>query len=523
MSGKNLVLMLVAHEGYYRQPDSSVDIDFNAQNDRLFSAITDTYVPLLNMFESLEKDNIHFKLSIVISPNLCALLDDPFVQELYINWLDNKISLGEKEVIRCASDKALCKLAEEYLENAKKIKEDYLEKYQGNLLAKFSYYESHGYIELLSTAATYAYLPLYVDYPESINAQIEAGLISHKHYFGSLPDGFWLPYMGYAKNLESVLRAYNVIYTVVDPRAVLFSQERPESGIFEPVRCYNSLGILARDDEEYLNGDNGFKENDLYRSEEKDIGFDLNIDELSPFIKDGAVRVPTGYKYYNKANAIYNAEEANKKVLEDAEYFVNEKISKLNKATKLLPSETVSDICTFDIHEFGRNWHEGIVWLENVIRMLAASSEINLEHGKSLFIRRYSLKRVNLYPCSASGYGEALLDNKNDWMLRYVYKASERMSDLAERFPTDTGLKARLLNLASREVLLAQSSDWPMMIQKGLMPDYAENSFKDNILSFTKVYDSLGSNSVSTEWLTSVESRHPLFSWINYHIFSKKK
>ena len=108
-------------------------------------------------------------------------------------------------------------------------------------------------------------------------------------------------------------------------------------------------------------------------------------------------------------------------------------------------------------------------------------------------------------------------------MVRYVRKASERMIDLTERFPSETGLKARLLNLGAKEVLLAQGSDWPKMIQEGQLPDFAREQFKKNILAFTTVFDSLASNTVSTEWLTELEKEHPLFSWLNYRIFSRKK
>ena len=53
--------------------------------------------------------------------------------------------------------------------------------------------------------------------------------------------------------------------------------------------------------------------------------------------------------------------------------------------------------------------------------------------------------------------------------------------------------------------------------------DFAIKRFKDSIEAFTAVFDSLGSNTVSTEWLTTLEMRDALFPWMNYRIFSKKK
>ena len=104
-----------------------------------------------------------------------------------------------------------------------------------------------------------------------------------------------------------------------------------------------------------------------------------------------------------------------------------------------------------------------------------------------------------------------------------IRKACERIVDLAGRFPDDSGLKVRLLNLGSRELMLAQSSEWAKMIETDQFAEYAEKAFKDSIISFTAVFDALGSNTVSTEWLCNLEKEHPIFPWMNFRIFSKKK
>ena len=97
------------------------------------------------------------------------------------------------------------------------------------------------------------------------------------------------------------------------------------------------------------------------------------------------------------------------------------------------------------------------------------------------------------------------------------------MVDLADRFPNDTGLKTRLLNLGAKELLLAQSSNLADMIDKDELPEFAERRFRESITAFTTVFDSLGSNTVSTEWLTKIEMKDSVFLWMNYRIFSRKK
>jgi len=94
---KQLVITLVANQAYTRCVQK--DIPLVWQNT-LFPAITDTYIPLLKMMERLAKDGVPFSLSLVLSPTLCALLDDPAVQEEYGTWLERLIVLGEREVER---------------------------------------------------------------------------------------------------------------------------------------------------------------------------------------------------------------------------------------------------------------------------------------------------------------------------------------------------------------------------------------------------------------------------------------
>ena len=97
------------------------------------------------------------------------------------------------------------------------------------------------------------------------------------------------------------------------------------------------------------------------------------------------------------------------------------------------------------------------------------------------------------------------------------------MTEIAERFPDETGLKERALNQAAREILLGQASDWTKMLYKQEFPEYARNQIEENLRNFTTIYEALGSNYISTEWLTNLERRHNIFPSINYRVFRKKR
>jgi 1,4-alpha-glucan branching enzyme len=115
------------------------------------------------------------------------------------------------------------------------------------------------------------------------------------------------------------------------------------------------------------------------------------------------------------------------------------------------------------------------------------------------------------------------LDASNDWLYRHALRSLERMIELAERFPNETGLKERALNQAAREILLVQNSDWPKMLYKQENAAYARNQLESALRNFTTIYEALGSNYISTEWLTSLERRHNIFPAMNYRVFRRKR
>ncbi|MBQ9495565.1 MAG: DUF1957 domain-containing protein [Treponema sp.] len=524
MASKSLVLLISDDQEYIRHIDKD-EKKFAPEMNRLYESISNVYIPLLKMFESLEKDMIPFKIALVLSPSLCTLFCDPVVQRQYMTWLDRRIAFGKRELKNHKGDSKLVELIKFHLEKAQEDKLNFTSVFGQNILAKFFEYEKKGYVELLATCGTNIFLPHYADMEEILNAQVETGLYAHCTFFGEQPTGFWLPEMGYMPGIERVLRAYGVRYTVLDTRAFLFSNDEIEKGIFAPVECASDIVAFARDsrvDREVF-GESGFASGGAYCDVNRDIAFELPLEALSDFFENGTARYASGFRYWSKSEKQYDIEVAEHQCQIDASSFVARKYAMLENAQSLLPeSRIVSLVCTFSASRFAQNWIEGIEWLEHVFR---CGSMLSFSSFKNILAEKEKLQHVRPYYSSTNGwgYGEALLTQKNDWMIRHVRKASERMVDLAERFPDDTGLKAHLLNVASRELMLAQSCGWANMLWEGNFPEYAAKRFNESIAAFTTVFESLGSNSVNTEWLTNLEAAHPIFPWINYRIFCKKK
>jgi len=539
MANKNLVLLIVAHQAYIRHIED--EHSYGLENDILFNSISNVYLPLVNMLHRFDLQasvaGKSLKIAMVVSPTLCEMLSDPNIQEQYIEWLDRKIALGEKEIVRCREDESLFKNAKANFEKAVSDKHDFCEVYAQNLVKEISYFEEKGILELLATCGTYAYLPHYFDIPEVLNAQVESGLYAHRRFFNTLPNGFYLPYLGYTNGIEKILRSYGMNYSLVDNHGFFFSKDKVEKGIFAPVKCerFNPLAFFAQDPDTVLELKN-YSQNEVYKDISNDIGFELSTSDLSVFLEEGAARIPTGFRYYTKKSAVYDENSAIKQVEIDAKNFVDSKVKKLSDAENLL-QDSVSLVCTIPAEILGAEWAEGNIFFEKVVEdIMKNHPEINLTSCSDILkeqkLQKKEIQTISIYPCSdtGNGFAEDLLDSSNAWMIRYARKMSERMIDISDRFPNDTGLKIRLLNLGAKELLLAQSGEWARFIHDDDIDDddlnfvdYAEKRFIESIKSFIIVYDSLGSNTVSTEWLTRVERQHKLFPWMNFRIFSKKK
>lgn len=538
MAQKKFVLILNTSQEYIKHTGEETVL-YAGERSYLFESISNVYIPLIKMLEKFEAEKIPCKISLVLTPSLCTLLEDAEIQAQYIEWLDKKIEFGKKELERVKTDGKLLAAVKLCLEKAESDKVAF-ENFGRRLVKKIAEFKKKGFVEILATCATDIFLPFYNDMPEIMSAQVEAGIFAYRSFFGEVPDGFWLPELGYYDGVEKVLRAYGMNYTILDAHSFLFSEIEPKKGIFSPARFTNALVAFGRDgfsDKEIM-GDGGYSENPVYRSENRDVIFSLPPEDIDSFVKKGTSRYSIGYKYWNKGGDsestvtnpfetenVYSADDAKSQVLKDAENFVFKKAEKLVQAEKLLPAEKeISLVVAMNISRLSEKWFESIDWIEQVCRKIC-STDILLEHPKNLAKNPFELQRIQPYYGSSSGvgYGEDLLSSKNNWMMKFVRKASERMVDLAERFPSDTGLKARLLNLGAKELMFAQSSGWAKMIQNGVFPEYAEMRFKQSINDFTAVFDALGSNTVSTEWLTNLEEKHQIFPWINYRIFSKKR
>ena len=118
------------------------------------------------------------------------------------------------------------------------------------------------------------------------------------------------------------------------------------------------------------------------------------------------------------------------------------------------------------------------------------------------------------------GYCEVWLEGSNDWIYRHLHEAADRMVELARGNPDPAPLRRRALNQASRELLLAQSSDWAFIMKTGTMVDYAKERTRVHVLNFNHLYDILKDGDIDESWLAEIERRHNLFPDVDYRVYA---
>ena len=518
-------LILHAHLPYVRHLEYPRFLEENW----LYESLNESYIPLLRVLKELDEQNVNFKLSICFSPTLLTMLADCALQERFVEYMNLHIELGEKEVVRTESeDKDYHKMALWYLEEAKKNLELY-ESMDRDILSTFKALSNKGKIELVASAATNAYLPLYKSYPKAIDAQIEIGLRTHKRFFGEKAKGFWLPECGYYPGLDEALTKRGVWWVPLASHSIITAADKSKYGGYAPIELPSGLYGVARDwsiSNLVWSSEYGYPCDSDYREFYRDIGYYLPLEIIRPYIHEPEVRVFTGYKYYaitGKSNdkKFYDMDKAMEKValhIDNFIYHIHRKGIMLNSYGIENPVFTLP----FDAELFGHRWFEGIEFLKGFLRKASEEPSCDLTTTSQLILSGAESEKLRVNECSWVGDGGAdtWLDSSNAWIYKHTLNAIDRMQGLTYRFPDQGSLKGRFLNQASREVLLAMASDWPCIIHDNTSVSYAEKRVRNHLGSFNVVYSSMCKNTVNTEWLINAEKRNAIFPDIDYKLFA---
>ncbi|MCB9799557.1 MAG: DUF1957 domain-containing protein [Candidatus Omnitrophica bacterium] len=525
MSEKGLLsIVLHAHLPFVRHPEH----DYFLEENWLYEAITETYIPLIHMFEGLEKDCVPFRLTMTMTPSLTSMLRDQLLQERYIRHIDRLIELAAKEVDRTRFEPAFHQTALHYYWVFTQAKETFCGRYGCDLTRAFRHFQDRGYLEIITCGATHGFLPLNNCTDQSIRGQIQVGARYYEEVFGRSPIGIWLPECGYYQGVDNFLKEVGIRYFLTDTHGVLHASPRPKYGVFAPIYCPSGVAAFGRDVEsskQVWSAQEGYPGDYDYREYYRDIGYDLDYDYIKPYIAPDGLRVNTGIKYYRITGHDYKQPYERGRAMEKAALHAGNFLFNREKQVEHL-FEVIGKkpiiVAPYDAELYGHWWYEGPDFLNFLIRKTAFDQKAVRLVTPGDYLREQPVNQVAT-PAQSSwgykGYAETWLGDCNHWIYRHLHKASYRMTELADRFRNQNGLVERGLKQAARELLLAQSSDWAFIMHTGTMVPYAEKRTKVHLNNFTSLYEQISHNHIDEGWLSELERRNNIFANIDYRIY----
>ena len=524
MADGSIAFVLNAHLPFVRHPAHE---DF-LEERWLFEAVTETYIPLLEMLGSLDRDKVPPALTLSLSPTLLGQLADPLLQARYLRHLDRQVELAEKEVRRTRPDAAVRRLAEMYLARFYRARAVFIDEWQQDLIAAFRAYQQRGLVDLITSAATHGLLPLLDTAPGTVRAQIEVATAEHQRFFGRLVDGFWLPQCAFEPGIDVELARAGVRYTVVDAHAVAYASPRPIYGVYAPIVCDSGVAAFGHDPDaakQVLGVHEGYPLDAAYRDFQRDIGFDLDPDYLRPYLPPTGQRVQTGFKYFRngvrprrrralRPGARARAGAPARRALGRAR---QRQIAWLARSMDRPPVI----VSAFDAELFGRWWFEGPPGSSTCCAASPRCRRSGRRTPGDELRERPTVQRATpaASSWSAGGHLEPWLGAQNDWVHRHVHATAERLRTLCQSYPSAGDLTRRALTQAARELLLAQAGDWPLLMTRDETSEYAARRTRDHLLRCQRLCTEVEQDDVNEPRLAALEDADNIFPTLDYRVF----
>jgi 1,4-alpha-glucan branching enzyme len=521
-----LAIVLHAHLPFVRHPEDPTVMEENW----LYEAITGTYLPLLQVFEGLLADRVPFRVTVSVSAPLLAMLTDDLLKERYAKHIDQLIELTGKELDRTRAEPHYQGLVQYYMDRFTSLRATW-RAHDGNLVAAFRRLQEAGCVEVITSTATHGFFPMLDRNWAALRAQVHVAADQYEDHFGRRSRGMWLGECGYVPGCDELLREAAIRYVMVDTHAILLGDEQPLLGVHAPVYCPTGVAAFARDTEssqQVWSAKDGYPGDPLYRDFYRDIGFDLPLEYIGKYLHPENVRGFTGLKYHAITHDklhdkwIYDPQAARGRVGLHASHFVGNRGKQVEALAGRMDRPPLV-VSPYDAELYGHWWYEGPLFLNDVFRQLHFDQSTVEPISPGDYLDRHPTNQVST-PSQSSwglkGYSEYWCNETNAWIYRHLHVAGERMVELARRAPNAHGLERRALDQAARELLLAQSSDWPFIMTTGTTVSYATRRVNEHVQRFTRLYDELKAGRIDEAFLADVEGKDNIFPGVDYRIYA---
>lgn len=518
MNGR-VLWVLHAHLPFVRHPEHPRFFE----EDWLFEAIERSYLPLLEVFQGWRADGVEARVAVSVSPPLLAMWQDRLLQERFRAHLDRRSALLAEERRRLRRDPTWAALAEMLSARVAAARALY-ERIGGDLVAAFGELERAGTVELMTTSATHALLPMYRAYPGFVRAQVRTGIVSHARAFGRPPLGFWLPECGWLDGIDEVLLEAGARYTLVEGHGLLYGRPTPACGLWRPVTTPNGLMVLGRDPDvarRIWSPHVGFPADPRYLDFHRDETAVLPEPYVRPYLLPSGARVPLGLRYRRVTSldlpgdqkAPYEPDAARAAAEAHAQMFVAERARLLESAGAAIGWAACS-VAPFDAELFGHWWHEGPDLLDRAAR--ASAGRLDWVTGADFLAKEEPLEVIEVAPSTWGEQGDASawVAPETAWMWPGLLDAVGALEEVRQAAPPAEALD-RIVSGWAREVFLAASSDWPFLVHMKTAIAYAEARVRSHLERAAEL-ERVARAALHGAPPPPVEVRDDIFPWLSY-------
>ncbi|WP_456367762.1 1,4-alpha-glucan branching protein domain-containing protein [Thermococcus sp.] len=491
----------------------------------LYEAISESYLPLLMEFERLRNSGVRFQLVVNITPVLMEQLADEYVKGEFEEYLKWKIGKTREDL---DSGKYPENVVRAVLEHYERVF-SYWKAIDGNVLGKFRELQDEGYIEVITSPATHAYLPLLLR-DEAIRAQIANGIATYKKHFGRNPSGMWLSECAYRPEgewelpcgrkvrragLEKFLEEFGIRYFFVESALIDGGPASKEYGGTSPYRDGRStlrpywvkgsnVAVFGRNREtgyQVWSSHMGYPGDFWYREFHKKAEGSGN-----QYWRVTGKDVDLGDKDF------YDPEKAEERVEEHARHFVS-LVERLLRDFEARTGEKGIVVSPYDTELFGHWWFEGVKWLGRVLELMSVRGIKTVSLTR--FLEEYSGKRREIElpegSWGANSDHSTWWNRETEWTWGEIYRAEERMVAIASRFYGKSELGDRAIEQLARELLILEGSDWQFLITTGQAREYAERRIMVHAMDFhrlaNEIVNYMRSGKLNVKLLEELEER----------------
>ena len=242
---------------------------------------------------------------------------------------------------------------------------------------------------------------------------------------------------------------------------------------------------------------------------------------MKPYLPGTSTRGFTGIKYYAitgaQAKVVYDRGPAMQAAADQAQHFLESRMTQLQRLGNIIERPALL-VSPYDAELFGHWWYEGLEFLDFFVRKTVYDQKVvRLTTPQEYLAANPTHQIVNPSPSTwgEDGHLKVWLNDANQWILPHLDVAQTRMTELVLRHATPDALTLRGLKQAGRELLLAQSSDWPFIMRTGTSPEYAARRVQDHLLRFLTLHEQLTTTRVQEPQLAELEAKDNLFPDIN--------